>query len=159
MLATQRVALLVGLALSAAALTLPSAPLSAATADARAFRLDATVIGVVRDTAGAPLSNVQVVVSGLNRSALTDERGEFVFKGLPTGSYHLDLVRIGYASAHQVITVPASGPDIRLSITMRVATVRLSSVSVTATPTGTDPLDVTQATVQLSGKARNCNAP
>ena len=105
-----------------------------------------------RDTAGAPLSNVQVVVSGLNRSALTDERGEFVFKGLPAGTYHLDLIRIGYASAHEVITVPASGPDIRVTIPMRIATVRLSSVIVTATPTGTDPLDFTQATGQLSGK-------
>ncbi len=152
MRASHPATLLLRLALSTvASITIPSAA-SASSAGVRAMRLEATVIGVVRDTAGTPLSNVQVVVSGLNRSALTDERGEFVFKGLPAGTYHLDLIRIGYASAHQVITVPASGPDLRVSITMRVATVRLSSVSVTATPTGTDPLDVTQATVQLSGK-------
>lgn len=113
---------------------------------------ESAVIGIVKDTAGAPLSNVQVVVSGVNRSALTDDRGEFIFKGLPAGTYHLDLIRIGYASAHEVVTVPLNGPDLRVTITMHVATVRLSSVNVTATPTGTDPLDVTQATVQLSGK-------
>lgn len=110
------------------------------------------VIGTVRDTAGQPLSNVRVVVSGVDRVALTDNRGEFVFRGLPPGTYHLDLVRIGYAAEHQVITLPVDGPDVRVTIVMRVATVRLSSVNVTATPTGTDPLNVTQATVQLSGK-------
>ncbi len=144
--------LLLALGLSAVAPNVLPAAAAPGFPAAPAFARDANVTGVVRDTAGAPLSNVQVVVSGLNRSALTDERGEFTFKGLPTGTYHLDLIRIGYASAHQVITVPASGPDVRVTITMRVTTVRLSSVSVTATPTGTDPLDVTQATVQLSGK-------
>jgi len=39
-----------------------------------------------------------------------------------------------------------------VKVTMRVATVRLSSVNVTATPTGADPLNTTQATIQLSGK-------
>lgn len=152
MRASLKAALLLALGLSVAALLAPPAAASARPIATPARARDANIVGVVRDTAGAPLSNVQVVVSGLNRSALTDERGEFAFVGLPTGTYHLDLIRIGYASAHQVVTVPAAGPDVRVSITMRVATVRLSSVSVTATPTGTDPLDVTQATVQLSGK-------
>jgi len=114
--------------------------------------LETTVTGVVRDADGKPLAYVQVIVSGLNRAATTDDRGEFTIRGLPAGTYHLDLIRIGYAAEHQVITVPANGPDLRLTISMRVATVRLSNVNVTATPTGTDPLNVTQATVQLSGK-------
>lgn len=117
-----------------------------------ATRRDVAVGGTVTDTAGVPLANVQVVASGVNRTALTDERGRFEFRGLPAGTYHLDFVRIGYSSAHQVVTVPAAGADVRLTVVMRVATVRLSSVNVTATPTGTDPLNVTQATVQLSGK-------
>ncbi|MBY0490556.1 MAG: TonB-dependent receptor [Gemmatimonadaceae bacterium] len=149
----QHAVLLLGVSLSATAVSAQTRPLSAVASTPRpAVPFEATVIGVVKDTAGAPLANVQVVVSGANRSALTDERGEFVFKGLPAGTYHLDLIRIGYSSAHQVITVPSNGPDVRVSIVMRVTTVRLSSVNVTATPTGTDPLDVTQATVQLSGK-------
>lgn len=115
-------------------------------------RAEATVVGLVTDSAGVPLSNVQVVVSGVNRTALTDDRGEFILRGLPAGTYHLDLVRIGYSAVHQVITVPSDGPPVRVTIVMRVATVRLSGVNVTATPTGTDPLDVTQATVQLAGK-------
>jgi iron complex outermembrane receptor protein len=152
-------ALLLGLSLSAAPVsaplralpfTIPASRRAAATPTRTVA--EASVIGVVTDSTGTPLSNVQVVASGANRSALTDERGAFVLRGLPAGTYHLDLIRIGYASEHQVVTVSASGPDVRVTIVMRVATVRLSSVNVTATPTGTDPLDVTQATVQLSGK-------
>ena len=73
------------------------------------------VIGAVRDTAGNPISNVRVVVSGVDRVALTDNRGEFVFRGLPAGTYHLDLVRIGYRAEHELITVPADGPDVRVN--------------------------------------------
>lgn len=150
---SQHAVLLLGIGLSATALPAQTPALVSSSALLRpTVAFEANVIGVVQDTAGVPLSNVQVVVSGASRSALTDERGEFIFKGLPAGTYHLDLIRIGYSSAHQVVTVPASGPDVRVTIVMHVATVRLSSVNVTATPTGTDPLDVTQATVQLSGK-------
>jgi iron complex outermembrane receptor protein len=119
---------------------------------AREATIETLVIGTVTDSAGRPLANVQVVVTTLNRTATTDDRGDFVLRGLPAGSYHLNLVRIGYRAEHQLITVPANGPDVRVKIVMHVATVRLSSVNVTATPNGADPLAVTQATVQLGGK-------
>lgn len=139
------VALRLGVVIVAMSLTQTAAASAPAPAEG-------AVIGFVRDTVGKPLSNVRVVVSGANRSAITDDRGEFILRGLPSGTYHLDVIRIGYSAGHQVVTIPADGSDVRVTIIMRVATVRLSSVSVTATPTGTDPLNVTQATVQLSGK-------
>lgn len=111
-----------------------------------------SISGVVRDSLGAPLTNVQVLMGGGARLALTNERGEFILRGLSAGTYHLDLIRIGYAGEHRVVTIPPEGGDAQIEIVMRVATIRLSSVSVTATPTGSDPLDATQATVQLSGR-------
>jgi iron complex outermembrane receptor protein len=113
---------------------------------------DVPVIGFVTDSAGHPLANVQVVARALNKEALTDDRGEFILRGLPAGTHHLDLVRIGYVATHQVIVVPPAGSAVRLTIVMQVASVRLSSVNVTANPTGGDALAVTQATVQLGGK-------
>lgn len=110
------------------------------------------ILGIVRDSGGTPLSNVQVVVSSLNRVALTDDRGEFLLRGLPAGTYHLDLARIGYAAQHQSVTLAVNGPDVRLAVVMRVSTVRLTGVNVTATPIGTDALNATQASIQLSGK-------
>ncbi len=134
------------------AAALPASVVHDARAPHRHAAAEPMLVGVVNDSAGAPISNVQVVLNGANRVALTDDRGEFVFRGLSAGVYHLDLVRIGYAGQHQVVTIPATGDVVRVVIVMRVATVRLSSVNVTATPTGTDPLNVTQASVQLSGK-------
>ncbi len=142
----------------AVALAFAVAPLAARADAIDSTRMHSSVIeagilvGTVRDSSGAPLGNVQVVVSSVNRVAITDDRGEFVLRDLSAGTYHLDFIRIGFVSQHQVVVVPVTGPEMRLSITMHVATVRLSSVNVTATPTGSDPLNVTQATVQLSGK-------
>ena len=140
------------LSICACLLCAPLHSLSAASAPASRGQRDVIVRGVVTDASGAPLANVQVVVNVVNRAALTNEKGEFEFRGLPAGTYHLDVVRIGYTSAHQVVTVPSSGDGVQVRIVMQVATVRLSSVNITATPNGTDPLNVTQATVQLSGK-------
>ncbi|MEP6832088.1 MAG: TonB-dependent receptor [Gemmatimonas sp.] len=110
------------------------------------------VVGTVTDPAGSPLANVEVRVSAVNRSTMTDDAGKFLLRALPTGTYHLDLLRIGYSGQHVVVIVPTDGADITIKVVMTPATVRLSSVNVTATPTGTDPLKITQATVQLSGK-------
>lgn len=110
------------------------------------------VVGTVTDSTGAPLGSVEVVVSGVNRSTTTDDAGKFIIRGLPPGSYHINLLRIGYSGQHVVVNVPASGPEIQVKVVMNRATIRLASVNVTATPTGTDPLNVTQATVQLAGK-------
>ncbi|MGV3708462.1 MAG: TonB-dependent receptor [Gemmatimonas sp.] len=111
-----------------------------------------TVLGTVTDAAGMPLGSVEVRVTAVNRSTMTDDDGKFVLRALPPGSYHVDILRIGYAGQHIVVNVPADGADIEVKVVMTPATIRLSSVNVTATPTGTDPLKITQATVQLSGK-------
>ncbi|MFN2564011.1 MAG: TonB-dependent receptor, partial [Gemmatimonadaceae bacterium] len=110
------------------------------------------VIGTVRDTAGAPLPNAQVIVAALGRVASTDSEGRFVLRALPPGHHHIQVLLIGYAPAHADVDVPASGPDVTVSVVMRPTALRLSSVQVTASPLGVDPLDITQSTHELSGK-------
>ena len=58
--------------------------------------------GIVKDTAGAPLSNVQIVVSGANRNALTDERGRFTTLRMDIGALHAGFhrERREYAGRH-----------------------------------------------------------
>ena len=110
------------------------------------------IVGTVTDVAGMPLSNVEVRVNVVNRSTVTDDAGKFIVRALPADTYHIDVLRIGYSGQHLVVIVPADGADVVVKVVMTPATVRLSSVNVTATPTGTDPLKITQATIQLSGK-------
>ena len=114
--------------------------------------LTPAVVGVVRDSAGRPLGDVQVVVAALNRVAVTDDDGTFVLRGLPAGRHHLDAVLLGYARADVDVVVPERGPDVRVTIVMRRTVLRLQNVVVTASPVGADPLRLTQSTVELSGK-------
>lgn len=112
-----------------------------------------TIRGVVVDSAGGPLANVQVVATELQRVAVTDRDGAFSFVGAPVGTVHLTIVFVGFAPVHEVVTVPGDGSDPpRLRITLRKTVLRLPGVQITASPTGTDPLSVTQSTIQLSGK-------
>jgi iron complex outermembrane recepter protein len=115
------------------------------------------VTGTVRDSLGNPLANVQVIVTEVSRVTTTDMGGRFVLRGLPAGTYHLNTILIGYRPAHTVVVVPDSGAEVQVAITMIQATVRLQAVQVTATPTGTDPLNITQATIELSGSELNRN--
>lgn len=112
------------------------------------------VVGVVRDTAGAPLANVQVIVVELDRVSSTNAEGEFNFRGLPEGTYHLTSILYGHAPGHADVTVPATGTaPVRVTIVMRPTPLTLSAVQVTATPIGTDPRNLAQSTVELSGQA------
>jgi iron complex outermembrane recepter protein len=111
------------------------------------------VAGVVKDSAGAPIPNVQVIITSLNRVTTTNAGGSFVLRGLPAGSYHLAAVLIGYAPGHADVVVPVTGDTVQISIVMRPAALQLSGVQVTATPIGTDPRNVTQSATELSGQA------
>ena len=149
------------------ALAISAAALPLAARNARALSADSTtssrvlaappIVGVVRDSGGAPLANVQVVIASLGRGTTTDERGAFEFRSLPAGRYHLDALLIGYRRADLDVAVPASGADVRVTVVMRRTALQLQNVVVTATPVGADPLRLTQSTVSLSGKelARN----
>ncbi|MFN2564647.1 MAG: TonB-dependent receptor [Gemmatimonadaceae bacterium] len=146
------------LSISSRLLTLLSVLLIPATATALAVPSPApalsqpAVIGTVRDTAGAPLPNAQVVLAALGRVASSDREGRFVLRGLPPGHHHIQVLLIGYAPAHADVDVPVSGPDVSVNVVMRPTALRLASVQVTASPLGADPLDITQSTHELSGK-------
>lgn len=111
------------------------------------------IVGVVRDTAGVPLPNARIVINELNRSTLSGGDGSFAFRALRPGTYHLDATLLGYAPTHAVVVVPAEGPEVRVTMVMRSTVLSLEGINVTASPRSADPLNITQSTVELSGKA------
>lgn len=144
--------------------------LAAVFADVAAARADAAplpvlgtaeaappIVGTVRDTAGNPLTNARVVIAELNRSTLSGRDGTFRFSALRPGTYHLDVTLLGYAPGHAVVTVPADGPEVRAEVVMRSTVLSLEGINVTASPRSADPLNITQSTVELSGKALERN--
>ena len=65
-----------------------------------ASRLDAqvttaTVVGLVHDSSGGVVSGATVMAThqgtGVSRTAVTDERGEFVLSALPNGPYSIRI--------------------------------------------------------------------
>lgn len=147
--------IVVALALSAPRVTAGAAPASA-------WREDTPpVAGIVRDSAGTPLANAQVIVAQLNRVTTTSGEGRFTFTGLPAGSYHLTALLVGFAPGHADVTVPSGGTTaVAVTITMRRTVLQLSGVQITASPIGSDPRTVTRATTELQGEglARNLGA-
>ncbi len=111
------------------------------------------VLGTVSDTLGAPLANATILVAEVGRVTTTNAEGKFVLRGLPAGEYHINVTRIGFAPGHVVVRVPPTGDDVELKITLQQTALRLGSVVVSASPTGTETDQLTQATVELSGQA------
>jgi iron complex outermembrane receptor protein len=115
------------------------------------------IVGVVRDAAGTGLPNARIVINELNRSILSGSDGRFVIRALRPGTYHLDVTLLGYAPSHAVVMVPVDGPDVRVEIVLRPTVLSLEGINVTASPRSADPLNITQSTVELSGKALERN--
>jgi iron complex outermembrane receptor protein len=111
------------------------------------------IIGTVVDTSGTPLPNAHVIVAEVGRSTTTNAEGVFVLRGLPAGEYHLNVMLLGFAPAHAVVRVPPTGDDVTVRIRMVDTPLRLTSIVVSATPLGTESDRLTQAAVELSGRA------
>lgn len=111
------------------------------------------ITGVVRDARdGAPLPNARVTIAEISRSITTGGDGSFTFRALRPGTYHLDATLLGYAPAHSVVVVPASGAAVTVEIVMRATPLAIEGINVTASPGSADPLRITQSTAEISGK-------
>jgi iron complex outermembrane receptor protein len=117
--------------------------------------LTPAVLGTVKDSTGRPIPNAQVSVSALGRTTTTDDAGAFALRGLPAGSYHVTATLVGYRPAHADVTLTETGTDVRIALVLAQTPLRLSGVVVTASPTGGDEDNLTQAASELSGKALN----
>src|SRR5688572_14226575 len=120
-----------------------------AAAPAAAQRGAHVLRGQVRDTAGAPLAGVRVVVVELGRRNVTADDGRFRFGAVPAGSYTVSLSRIGLVPETRRVSVAAG--DAELTLRMRPARVQLAAVQVTATPAATSAQSSPQPTSVVEG--------
>lgn len=77
-----------------------------------AWAQSGSIRGRVVDENGDPLADVEVVIEFLGgvtrtRNAGTNDRGEFIVAGLPTGSYRVTYKKEGYQPIFQEVRVPA----------------------------------------------------
>jgi iron complex outermembrane receptor protein len=85
--------------------------------------------GKVGDESGAPIEAVTVYIHETGQSAITNQQGEFEFKSLQAGSYHIHLQRIGFAAADKSFLINNQAP-VHLLITMQSSHVELSQAVV-----------------------------
>jgi TonB-dependent SusC/RagA subfamily outer membrane receptor len=92
-----------------------------------------TVTGEVTDrSTGQPLNGVQVSVRNTTRGGISDARGRFVIPGVPTGTYTVEAVFIGYRTETQQVTVGAGEPA-TANFQLGITAVSLDEVIVTGT--------------------------
>jgi hypothetical protein len=75
---------------------------------AAAQRHTGAVSGLVKDSAGTPIHDVEVVALRSGRSIRTDSSGHFVLAGLPGGATDLGIRRIAYEPVVVNVDVPDS---------------------------------------------------
>lgn len=93
---------------------------------------DATLRGVVRDTAGRPLVGAMVTSVETRAASRTDLRGEYELRDLPAGSSSVDVAHIGYAAARFAVVTRAAATtthDLRLQRVVALAPVNIKAAS------------------------------
>jgi Ca-activated chloride channel family protein len=88
------------------------------------------IAGHVRDSQGAPLSGVQVMVEGTALNALTDSAGSYLLAAVPEGTVQLRAVFIGYVSSRAAVQVRA-GRTTTQDFTLQPSNVQLEELTVT----------------------------
>ena len=86
-----------------------------------------TVQGTVKDPTGgvmvAVMVNLSNPITGLRRTATTDERGRFVFRNLPPNPYHVEVGAQGFQTLEQDVDVRSAVPiDLNLMLALAGAT-------------------------------------
>lgn len=94
------------------------------------------ITGTVIDRATQrPIGDAQVVIVGTQQIGRTGEDGRFRIAGVPSGTYQLRAIRIGYASLVQPVTV-VGGSATPTQFSLATAAVKLDEVVTTATGQG-----------------------
>ena len=77
----------------------------------------ATLAGVVRDSGGVGIADVEVVLRGTTHATRTNAKGEFALASVPTGAYRAFFRRLGYQSV-EYRWKPQSGERTDVSVAL-----------------------------------------
>lgn len=90
-----------------------------------------TVTGVVMDSTGAPIPNVEVTAIKAAKVVRTDTAGQFIVSGLPAGPTDLSFRRLAYAPIVLSLQVPADDTT-DVEVTLGLVAQQLTGVIVQA---------------------------
>lgn len=88
-----------------------------------------TIKGIVADNySNIPIRGATVVVSGLNKTTITDSAGNFVLQKIPVGRYDIQVSFVGYETIVLKETVVSSGKEIFLTVSLKESANLLTEV-------------------------------
>jgi hypothetical protein len=91
------------------------------------------ISGVVKDSAGAPIADVEITAIAASKSVRTDSAGRFVLGDITAGKTDVSFRRLAYSPAIVLITVPPADTT-EAEVTLGVAAQELTGVVVQAHP-------------------------
>jgi len=118
-----------------------AAALLVVTGAGRAVAQRSVIFGVVEDTSGHRLSQVQIEILDTRFTTLTNARGEFVFNALQPGAYRLEIKRLGYRALRTTAQVPDTD-TLSLWFALTPSVTSIAPVEVTAAYTSKRLTDV-----------------
>jgi len=121
-----------------------------------------TIRGHLITTDNKPAADVNVTIKGMNRYAVTDVNGDFVFKNVKTGNHVLSISMVGLQPMEKELTV-ITGQTLELRYTLYETSKQLQEVivssarnsnlrPVTIDKSGIAPIDLPQSTGVVSSK-------
>lgn len=108
------------------------------------------IAGQVVDSVGAIVPNANVTVTnsgGFERTATSSESGQFIFTGIPAGTYTIRVATTNFAVYENTEVVVASGQRQELIITLTPAEVQAEVQITNENQVNTDPINNQSATV------------
>jgi iron complex outermembrane recepter protein len=116
---------------------------------AGAQRPPVIVSGRITDSARTPLAGVRILIVELGRRAASDEKGQFRFGALPTGSFTFSFSRLGLVPETRRVSLGEG--ELQLVVVMRGAGIDLAPVQVTASTKATRAQDSPQPISVMEG--------
>jgi TonB-linked SusC/RagA family outer membrane protein len=131
----------------------------AGSVSASAQAASGTVTGKVTDAGtGAPLTSVNVRVTGTQIGAQTTTDGSYTIRGVTPGTHDVQLNRIGYQAKHVSVTV-AAGQTVTSNVQLTQAAFSLATVVTTVTGAQSKAeMTNSVATVDVSAKVDESSA-
>jgi outer membrane receptor protein involved in Fe transport len=117
-----------------------------------------SVSGTVVDQSGAavPGATVQLTGEGVNELETSGSRGDYLFEGVPPGTYRIEVLLVGFAPASSDVTATAGTVQVP-PIALAVASV--SDVVVVSATRGDTPLIEAPATMSVIGAETLASTP
>ncbi len=116
------------------------------------------VSGRVTSSTGGPIAEVQVSLTELRRSTVTDSAGRYSIPDVPGGTYSLTFQRIGYVPVVRRVTT--TGADVSVDVALKETVVELTGIQVTASASATSALNSPQPTsIRTGDELRQSQSP